>query len=146
MPLRDPVAVYNAANNVEAHLVKNALLASGIEAFVIEDVSEVGTWVGGHVAEIHKPQVWVDRADIERAGPVLDDYEQRAAELRDPATQVERTGPPIEVVCEECGGRSSFPAAQWGSVQQCPLCGGFVDVGDEEPADDWSEAEPEEEP
>ena len=143
MPLRDPVAVYNAANNVEAHLVKTALLASGIEAYVTEDISQVGVWMGGLIAEIHKPQVWVDRVDIERTGPVLDEYERRAAELRDPAAEKVRTGPPIEVVCEECGGRSSFPAAQWGSVQQCPQCGGFVDVGDEDTASDWSEAEAE---
>ena len=72
MGLRDPVAVYNAANNLEAHLVQQALDAADIEAFVIEDVSQVGAWVGGLMPEIHKPQVWVERADIQRAKPVLE--------------------------------------------------------------------------
>ena len=31
MALHDPVAVYNAASNVEAHLVRNVLADSGIE-------------------------------------------------------------------------------------------------------------------
>ena len=65
MALHDPVAVYNAANNVEAHLVRNALLTSGVEAHVTEDVSQVGTWAFGLLPEIHKPQVWVERQDIE---------------------------------------------------------------------------------
>ena len=38
-------------------------------------------------------------------------------------------GPEIEVVCDECGQRSAFPAAQGGSVQQCRHCGAYVDVG-----------------
>lgn len=45
-------------------------------------------------------------------------------------------GVPIEVLCEECGERTSFPAAQRGSVQECPHCGTFLDVG-EEPGGDF---------
>jgi len=145
MALSDPVAAYNAANNMEANYVRDALVAAGIEAFTTEDHSVVGIWVGGLVPEIHKPQVWIERADTERAKPVLDEYERRAAELR--ATQVARdeAADAIEVVCEECGARSPFPAAQKGSVQQCPQCGAFLDVGDQ--PEDWDDGEPvEEEP
>jgi hypothetical protein len=39
MPFRDPFAAYNAASNIEAHLVCNLLTEAGIEAVVIEDVS-----------------------------------------------------------------------------------------------------------
>jgi hypothetical protein len=39
MALRDPVAVYNAANNVEAAFVRDGLIAAGVEAYVIEDLS-----------------------------------------------------------------------------------------------------------
>jgi hypothetical protein len=42
---------------------------------------------------------------------------------------------PTEVVCEECGGHSLFPASQHGTVQECPLCGAYVDVeGPDEPS------------
>ena len=52
MALRDPVAVYNAANNIEAHFVRNVLVHSGVEAFVTEDISQVGTWMFGLIPEI----------------------------------------------------------------------------------------------
>lgn len=69
MALRDPAAAYNAANNIEALFLRDRLIEAGIEAFVIEDVSQVGAWIGGLVPEIHKPQVFVERADLERATP-----------------------------------------------------------------------------
>jgi len=45
-------------------------------------VSLVGVWVGGVVSEIHKPQVWIERADTERALPVINNYEQHNADRR----------------------------------------------------------------
>src|SRR5262249_12078707 len=96
MPLSDPVAVYNAASNEEAHLVKAALVGAGVEAPVTEGLSVVGGWVGGLVPEIHKPQVWVDRADVDRAAPVLEEYDRRAAER----ASAQQAGLPVEVVCE----------------------------------------------
>lgn len=127
MALRDPIAVYHAANNMEAHLVRNALLAAGIEAHVTEDISRAGTWIGGEFSQIHHPEVWVDQTDVERAKPVVEDLERRAAE-RQSAADDSDAGPPIDAVCEECGEQSSFSAAQRGSVQQCPHCDAYVDV------------------
>jgi hypothetical protein len=146
MALHDPVAVYNAANNVEAHLVRNALANSGVDAFVTEDVSQVGTWMFGLIPEIHKPQVWVEKTDVERAKPILDDYERRSAELRDNSARDEaQAGPDVEIACEECGQRSAFPAAQRGSVQQCKHCGAYVDVEDERSSEEWAESQGDEE-
>jgi hypothetical protein len=140
MNFRDPFAAYNAGSNVEAHLVCGLLLGAGIEAMVIEDVSQVGVWLGGTVAEIHKPQVWIERADIEQARQVLTDYEQRAAARRAAGENAsEVTGPPIEVCCEECGKRSEFPAAQNGTVQSCPHCRAYVDVGSDVGFEGWEE-------
>jgi Putative prokaryotic signal transducing protein len=133
MVLRDPFAAYNAANNIEAHLVCNALREAGLDATVIEDVSAVGTWMFGLIPEVHKPQVWIERADVDRAKPVLDEFERQAAERR----RVVADAPEIEVVCEECGERSLFPGNQYGSVQNCPRCSAFVDVGDDLPFDAW---------
>jgi hypothetical protein len=141
MALRDPVAVYNAANNAEALFVRDGLTAAGIEAFVIEDLSIVGGWVGGLIPEIHKPQVWVERADMGRAVPVLDEFEARAARLRDANSPEESAGSTVEVVCEECGARASFPAVQRGSVQQCPNCREYIDVGEAELPEGWADAE-----
>jgi Putative prokaryotic signal transducing protein len=140
MVLRDPFAAYNAGSNVEAHIVCGLLLDAGITAMVIEDVSQAGVWLGGTVAEIHKPQVWIERADIERARPVLTDYDQRNAERRAAERGEREAGPPVEVVCEECGKRSEFPAAQTGTVQNCPHCRAYVDVGDEVEFKGWDEA------
>ena len=128
MALKDPVAVYNAANNLEAQLLRNLLAESGVEAFVTEDISQVGTWVGGLIPELHKPQVWVDRAEMERAKPLLEEYERRSALLRQADSEAAARGEQIDAVCEDCGGRVSFPVEQRGSVQQCPLCGEYVDV------------------
>ncbi|HEX4607870.1 MAG TPA: DUF2007 domain-containing protein [Urbifossiella sp.] len=103
MALRDPFAAYNAASNIEAHLVCGLLLDAGIEAVVIEDVSQVGVWLGGPVSEIHKPQVWIERSDIERARPVLTDYDRRNADRRAAERVEAEEGLPVVAVCEECG-------------------------------------------
>ena len=91
----------------------------------------------GLIPEIHKPQVWVERADIERAKPVLDEFERLAAERRRQSTD----SPLVTVVCEECGTESSFPGTKLGTVQSCPHCSAFVDVGDDLPFDGWDVAD-----
>lgn len=141
MAFRDPVAVYNAANNMQALFVRDALIAAGVDAFVIEDVSQVGTWVGGLIPEIHKPQVWVERVDIERAKPVLEEFERRSNALRDAGAEGVAPGSEIAVVCEECGRPASFPAAQEGSVQQCPHCGAYIDVAEGDMPSGWEDSE-----
>jgi hypothetical protein len=94
----------------------------------------------GLIPEIHKPQVWVERTDAQRAKPILDDYERRAAELRDARTQDEmQAEPALEIVCQECGKHSAFPASQRGSVQQCQHCDAYIDVEDEESLDEPAE-------
>jgi putative signal transducing protein len=132
MPLRDPVAVYNASTNVEAHLACHALLQSGVEATVVEDHSTAGLWMLGTVPEIHKPQVWVERDDVDRAKSVLEEYEQQAATKREALA----SGDPVFVTCEECGNRASYPPTQRGTVQECPHCAAYVDV-DDTPWAEW---------
>ena len=146
MALRDPVAVYNAANNVQAHLVRNVLISAGVEAFVTEDISQVGTWMLGLIPEIHKPQIWVERSEIERAKSILEEMERRSSELRDTDPH-EETLPEeeIEVSCEKCGQCTRFPPAQRGSVQQCQHCGAYVDVEDSATTEEWPESQDAEE-
>ena len=141
MAMTDPVAVYTASSNAEAHLLCNALTSSGVEAAVVEDVSLAGVWLGGLNSDIHKPKIMVARADADRVVPLIEAYERRAAERR-----AEReNGPPVEVVCEECGHTATFPAAQNGTVQNCPACYAHVDVGDQVPFEGWDEVPPEDE-
>ncbi len=127
MELKEPIAVYNAATNVEAHVVAMFLVEGGVEAFATEDLSLVGLWMFGTLPEIHKPQVWVSAVDQERAAHLLQDYERQAAERMQTA-QEDASLEPIEVVCEECGQSASFPAEQRGSVQYCPHCAAHLDV------------------
>jgi hypothetical protein len=72
MAPRDPVPVYTAANKNEAHSVRDALLSSGVEALVAE------VFYQGLQA-----QVWIGRKDIERAKPILEEYESRPKAWRD---------------------------------------------------------------
>jgi hypothetical protein len=131
MAISDPVAVYNARDNVDAHLVRNYLEQNGVEAFAAMDESPYGMWMFGLLPEIHKPQVWVDRSAIELAKPLLMKYEQRLRLQAAPATgSAEREGEWIQAVCEECGTTSVFGASKDGTVQDCPHCGAYMDVGD----------------
>jgi hypothetical protein len=141
MTLKDPVAVYNAANNMEATFVCNLLRDAGIDAFVTEDLSTVGAWAFGFIPEIHRPQVWTEKTDAERAKPVLDDYERRGAERRS-AAKDGVTGD-LEAVCEDCGRSNLFPEVLRGTVQRCRHCGAHIDVGGED--EEWQQGTDEEE-
>jgi membrane protease YdiL (CAAX protease family) len=136
--LRDPVAAYNAKNNLEAQLVSNLLNNAGIESFVTEDASVVGITLFGPIAEVHKPQIWIDRSDLAQAKPVLDDYERRNREREAAGHGDAAAGtmePNVTCRCEDCGEQMTVPARRRGYVETCPHCGEFVDVPeDAEPA------------
>ena len=128
MNLKDPIAAYNGANSLEVNILQNLLDEAGIEAFVMEDDSPVGLWMGGRIPEIHKPQVWIERVDIERAKPIIDEYERSVAERRALDERSKGNDGPIKITCEECHKETAFPYAHLGSVQLCPACGAYVDV------------------
>jgi rRNA maturation protein Nop10 len=131
MALTDPVAVYNAANNLEARMLSNLLNDAEIEAYSTEDVSPVGVCVFGLISEIHKPQVWTDRTNIERVKPILEDYERRQLQRQQAeANEASKGKPTMEAICKECGHHSVFSIAQQGTVQDCPHCGAYMDVED----------------
>jgi hypothetical protein len=141
MALRDPVAVFNADTNVEAQLVRTLLVDAGIEAFVVEDVSYVGTYSLGTLPEINKPQVWVERANAAKAWEFLDGYERRAGEQEKAVTddrfcyhcgeQVQRG----DSTCAACGRSLARPNdAQQNGNDDEPTAG--VATSGEEEADD----------
>jgi hypothetical protein len=131
MAILDPVSVFNAKNNLEASQLQLMLEGEGVEAYVTFDESAVGFGMFGPLAEIHKPQVWVDRSNLEKARPLLMKYEQRQRLHSRPAKgSAERERDVIEVICEECGKSSHFGASKNGTVQDCLHCGAYVDVED----------------
>ena len=139
MALSEPVVVYNAATNIEAQIVKMKLVEAGIEAFASEDLTPGGFWMFGNLPVIHKPQVLVDQRDLQRAQALVAEFEAAAAQRREAsAAQNESKTESIVVRCEDCGRTSSYPAAQRGSVQECPKCGGNVDVGEFDESEFWS--------
>ena len=128
MALKNPISAYNAESNNEALLVQRHLESHGIEAFVIEDNSLVGSWMFGMLPEIHTPQVWIDRANVDRAAQLLSEYERHKLE-RDATRQSDKSTT-IAVTCEDCGKSCTFASSLKGTVQDCPHCGSYVDVGD----------------
>jgi hypothetical protein len=136
--LRDPMAVYTAASNLQSSLICDMLAANGVESSIVEDVSQAGHWMFGLLPGIHKPQIWVDRADAERARALIDEFERQAVARR---AEGEGSGETVDVVCDECNTICTYPAARWGYVEVCAHCGAFVDVGEPE---DWGEGDSEE--
>lgn len=131
MNLTNPVTAYVASTNLEAQLLKVLLHEAGVEAHVSEDNSLAGLWAFGTLPEIHRPRIWVSEADLNRAQLLLKDYDARASEralVRQQAADSEDAA--IEVLCEECNKKSTFPATQRGTIADCPHCGAYVDVGD----------------
>jgi hypothetical protein len=139
MGLRDPIPAYNASNNAEAQLLAVMLNDAGVAAFAIDDVSQVGYWMFGVLPEIHKPQVWIERDSIDRAKPILEEYERQLAERREKERNA-ASDEPIDVICEECGEHSQFPGSQNGTTQNCPHCGAYVDVGQPVEIEGWNES------
>jgi hypothetical protein len=140
MAIDHPVAVYSADNNLEAELLCTYLANNGIEAYPTWDESRVATWMFGNLSQLNNPQVWVDQTNVEAAAPLLVEYEgeRKRRQSKVDASKASDAAS-IDVVCEECGKPTSFPASKNGTTQDCSHCGAFVDVGDEE-SFDWSDS------
>jgi hypothetical protein len=126
MELDQPVKIYTAENNLEAIMIAEMLRASGLAAFTEEDQSGVSLWMLGTLPQFHQPNVWVEAATAQKAAELIRQFEKRKWDRAHPAAG---TGE-IEILCEECGRTSSFPNALRGTVQDCPYCHAYVDVGE----------------
>ena len=126
MNLKDPVPAYSGADNVDVHILQSLLEEAGIEAYVPGDADT--TWSGGTLTGIQSPQVYIERADLDRARPVLAEYERSVIERGEADLESDTKVGPIKVTCDECHKEATFPHAQLGSVQLCPSCGAYVDV------------------
>jgi Putative prokaryotic signal transducing protein len=136
---RDSKCVHVDDNLGRARLVAGWLSGQGIPADVMDENTLGG--FEGLVSILPDKlanrgvEVWVkDPADTEQARQLL---AERAAEAE---AKAQRTGI-VEAVCEECGQTATFPAAEQGTIQDCPHCGAMIDVPD--PDDDWDVGDPE---
>ena len=131
MELKEPVVVYTAPTNLEAHVVVSMLTANDVPAYAIEDQSGASLWMFGTITQFHKPKVYVDKSNMEVALQLVRQFEDLQQKRRKPGTGAEQ----VAVRCEECGASTMFPASQSGTVQDCPKCYAYVDVGEIE----WEE-------
>ncbi len=139
MYYRDPKCVFVEVESMaRANLVAGWLAGHGIAAEVMNEMTYGGfegltAMLPGKLS-LRGIEVWVtDPADADRARQLL---AERAAELE---AKANRTGT-VEAKCDECGTVSTFPAAEQGTIQDCPHCGAMLDVPD--PDDEWDVGEP----
>ena len=137
MDLKDPIVIYTAAGNLEAQMIADMLNAKGIAAFAEEDQSGVSLWAFGTISQFHKPRVYVEQAASEAAARIIADFEEQKRRRQNPGDGEGE----IDVVCEECGEQTSFPASLNGTTQNCSHCQAFVDVGEFAWDEDLGEAE-----
>lgn len=129
---RDPKCVYVANSPGEADVVAVWLEEQGFPTRVM-NMSTLGGIAG---LTPYSPlgispggiEVWV--LDEPRAPQARDKLEEHSRTLVRQATAAAEHGGPIEVRCEECGKTTEFPAEKRGTVQDCPHCGEYLDVGD----------------
>ncbi len=126
MKLESPVSIYNAANNLDAHLICNMLNQAGVEAYAVEDVSTAGLFSLGTLAEIHKPQIWVSQKDADRAKNLIADFCLDEPDHRPSLNE--------ELFCYHCG----EPAAAGATI--CSSCGRRIEASDESDKDDEDES------
>jgi len=139
LKLNEPVVAYIAESNFEAKNLVNVLARNGIDAHCEEDLSGMEGAAAANVGSFLKPKIWVDKSQLENAVAVLREFEEeKQAKLR-----AAGDAPPVSSTCDECGEVSLFAAEFADTVQDCPKCGKFMDVGDMGWAEelDWGEAE-----
>lgn len=123
---KNPVSVYTAASNLEAHLIAEMLMSHGIAACAIEDQSGVSLWAMGTISQFHQPQIWVEQSTAQAAAALILTHEQKHQ-----ARNRTFSGPAeLDATCEDCGATKTFPSSMDGTTQDCPQCGGYVDVGE----------------
>lgn len=123
---KEPYKVYTAATNIEAHMIAKMLEANDIDVFVEEDLSGVSLWAFGTITQYHKPDVWIEKSSAQAAVELIRQSENRQREL----ANAKSDPPETYALCEECGRESLFAGKYAGTVQECPHCGAFMDVGD----------------
>jgi hypothetical protein len=137
MDFKEPLKVYTAETNLEAHMIVEMLEANGIAALVEEDRSGVSLWAFGTIGQFHQPNIWIEKSSAQAAATLICRFEEQKRERATPSVG----GPTIRAQCEECGKEASFAENLDGTVQECPHCGAYIDVGQLDWDDDFGVAE-----
>lgn len=125
MNLKNPVVAYVASSNLESHVIVTMLEVKGVPAYAVEDQSGASLWMFGTISQFHKPKIYVDQNDLDKATGLIRRFEEKERARRN----AHASDTMIDVLCEECGKNSQFPESQRGTVQDCPHCGEYMDVG-----------------
>ena len=75
--IADPVVIYTADGNMQAHSMVTWLESHGVKSFAVEDNSGTGLFAFGTVSQIHKPQVFVSKSDLSVAGDLIEEFESQ---------------------------------------------------------------------
>ena len=133
MELHDPVAVYSAASDLEAHEVVELLQGAEIPAHAIEDTN----LLDGPL--VHAAKVWISSGDLERATVIVREFEARAQQRSlSHHVQVDLNSEWIDARCEKCGTVTRHAPIEKGTVVNCPSCYAFMDVGVDDEFNDWN--------
>jgi hypothetical protein len=131
MIFRDPKCVFVANNATHASVVVNWLEHQGVAAQVMDRMTFGGlegltVWTGASSRGI---EIWVmQETDIEPAKTLIAEHEQEISSL----VADKAAAGPVTARCEECGRTTRFPGEHRGTVQDCPHCGEYVDVPDDD--------------
>ena len=138
MLYRDPKCVFVANDFGQADVVAAWLQGQGIDAEVMNQATMGGFLSPLLVRSATGVEVWVvDSAQAADAIRLLADQEMALIANK---TLKEQTGPPLVVVCEECGKTQHFSGPrERGTVQNCTHCAAYLDVETADEGEDFSE-------
>jgi hypothetical protein len=130
MELTNPTLVCTTPTNIMAHEVAEWLSNAGISAQVMEG----GNPLGG----VENAGVMVSALDHPRALEALQALQQASRPQPSSLVDVPLHSEWIDVRCDRCGHEMRFPPIQKGSVENCPNCFAFIDIGSDVDYDDWN--------
>jgi hypothetical protein len=112
------VEVYEAGDSQDAHFLRNLLADAGIAAIVVGDAADAA--IGDRTPFSSPPKVWVPPSYVERARPIIAEYQQHLIERAESGVSESEDSAAdanAEPFCYHCG--SPVAAGQ----TPCPACG-----------------------
>lgn len=114
------------------------LSAQDIPAEVRDGDHTDSTGLAAITETLSTKEVWLkDESHHDRAMRIIEEQARQLQKHREEVPEYE-----IALTCEKCGKQMVFSSKLRGTVQECPECGEFVDVPDEE-EDDFDYGQPE---
>lgn len=133
MELKDPIVIYTGESNNDAWAAMRYLDARGVEAYVVENNSAATFTVFGGIPGIHQPQVYVSKEDAPHAKEMLDQFIALAIKRN------QNLPTKIQAECEKCHKVTEFSSSLDGTVQMCPHCRAYMEVGEFEDFEEFAD-------